>query len=396
VEAYDPAEDTWTTMPALPDGRSDLGVAVADARLVVVGGKAAGQVLKSVTALDLTTATWVDLPDMGVARHALAVAAVGKTVYAIGGSTGVADDQVTSSAEALKLAPRRPQPAPDWRSLPDAPTARLMTASTVLDGQIWIAGGMLGHAETLDTVESYDPKTGAWDTKPPLPIPLHHATAATYRGEIVVIGGASDNLADASNKVFAFRDGKWTELPNLQHARAAAAAAVVNDKLVVVGGQNDKQLVAQTEVFDGTSWTQAADLPTPREHLAAVSDGVYVYTIGGRNLSADENSAAFQRFDPESGNWEKLANMPTPRGSYGAAFIDGRIVAVGGEEPTRVLATVEMYDISTGKWTTLAPINTPVHGQVVAAANSAVYVIGGADRPSHEGPIATVEALDFK
>ena len=100
-------------------------------------------------------------------------------------------------------------------------------------------------------------------------------------------------------------------------------------------------------------------MPTPREHLAAVSDGVYVYTVGGRFLSADKNSAAFERFDPESGTWEKLGDMPTPRGSYGAAFIDGRIVAVGGEEPTRVLATVEMYDISAGKWTTLAPINTP-------------------------------------
>ena len=51
------------------------------------------------------------------------------------------------------------------------------------------------------------------------------------------------------------------------------------------------------------------------------------------------------------GTWTKLVDMPTPRGSYGAAFIDGRIVAVGGEEPTRVLATVEMYDIAEGKWT---------------------------------------------
>jgi N-acetylneuraminic acid mutarotase len=212
---------------------------------------------------------------------------------------------------------------------------------------------------------------------------------------MVLIGGASDNLADASNKVFAFRDGKWVDLPPLQHARAAAAAAVVGDRLVVVGGQNEKKLVPQTEVFDGQSWTQSADLPTPREHLAAVSDGVYVYTVGGRNLSADENSAAFQRFDPVSGNWDKLTDMPTPRGSYGAAFIDGRIVAVGGEEPTRVLATVEMYDIANGKWTTLAPINTPVHGEVVAAVGSTVYCIGGANRPTHESAVATVEALDF-
>ena len=46
------------------------------------------------------------------------------------------------------------------------------------------------------TVESYDPRTGAWETGPPLPIPLHHAAAATYRGEVVVLGGTSDNIAD--------------------------------------------------------------------------------------------------------------------------------------------------------------------------------------------------------
>jgi hypothetical protein len=71
------------------------------------------------------------------------------------------------------------------------------------------------------------------------------------------------------------------------------------------------------------------------------------------------------------------------------------MVAVGGEEPTQVLATVEMYDTASGKWSTLTPIGTPRHGEVVAAVDSAVYVIGGADRPSHEGPIATAEALDF-
>jgi N-acetylneuraminic acid mutarotase len=269
-----------------------------------------------------------------------------------------------------------------------------MMAWTVLDDKIWIAGGM-SHGETLQLVQSYDPQTGAWQPQPALPIPLHHATAANYRGEVVVIGGASDELANASNKVFALRGGTWVELPSLTHARAGAAAAVVGDKLVVVGGQNEKKLVPQTEVFDGKSWTDAADLPTPREHLAAVSDGFYVYTVGGRFLSADKNSAAFERFDPESGEWVKLVDMPTPRGSYGATFIDGRIVAVGGEEPTRVLGTVEMYDIAEGKWISLPPMPTPRHGEVVATVRNTVYVIGGANRPSHEGGISTVEALDF-
>ena len=394
VEAYDPGAKAWTPLPALGQPRSDLGVAIVDGRLVAVGGVSAGQPLKRVSAFDLMTKMWSGLPDMITARHGMAVDAVEKSVYAIGGSTAVGDGQPTSSAEALKLPARRIQPASQWRSLPDAPTPRLMTAWAVQGDKIWIMGG-LRNGVALQTVESYDPHTGAWQTGPPLPIPLHHATAATYRGEVVVLGGASDQLAEASNKVFALRGGNWVELPNLTHARAAPAAAVVGDKLVAVGGQNAKQIVPQTEVFDGSSWKDAADMPTPREHLAAVSDGTYVYAIGGRFLSADKNSAANERFDPQSGTWTKLVGMPTPRGSYGATYIDGRIVVVGGEEPTMVLNVVEMYDVADAKWSTLPPMPTARHAEVVATVGNTVYCIGGADRPTHEGPIATVEALDF-
>ncbi|OBK37856.1 protein kinase [Mycobacterium sp. 1165196.3] len=394
VEAYDPAAKSWTRLPDLPQPRGDLGVAIADRRLVAVGGQSAGQVLKSVSVFDLTTNAWAGLPDLAIARHGMAVDAVGQAVFAIGGSSEVGDGQATSSAEALQLPARRIQPAAQWRSLPDAPTPRLMTAWTVLDDKIWIVGG-LRDGVALSTVESYDPRAGTWQPQPPLPIPLHHAAAATYHGEVVVLGGASSDLTQASTKVFALRAGKWVELPNLTHARAALAAAVVGDKLVAVGGQNAKQLVGQTEVFDGSSWHDAADMPTPREHLAAVSDGTYVYAVGGRFLSADKNSAAFERFDPQSGSWTKLVDMPTPRGSYGAAFIDGRILAVGGEEPTRVLGVAEMYDIANGTWSALPPMPTPRHAEAVATVGNTVYCIGGANRPTHEGPVATVEALDF-
>ena len=248
---------------------------------------------------------------MATARHGMAVAAVGKSVYAIGGSTDIGDGQVISSAEALQLPARRIQPTAQWRSLPNAPTPRLMTAWAVLNDKIWIMGG-LRNGVALQTVESYDPRTGAWQAQPSLPVPLHHAAAATYRGEVVVLGGASGDLTQASNKVFALRGGNWVELPNLTHARAATAAAVVGDKLVVAGGQNAKQLVPQTEVFDGSSWHDAANMPTPREHLAAVSDGTYVYTVGGRFLSSDKNSAALERFDPRSGEMDQVGGHADP------------------------------------------------------------------------------------
>ena len=75
-------------------------------------------------------------------------------------------------------------------------------------------------------------------------------------------------------------------------------AAVVNDKIVVTGGQADGKLVKETEILPGgVEWLEGADLPTPREHLAAASDGRFLYTVGGRELGADRNTRAFERYD---------------------------------------------------------------------------------------------------
>lgn len=182
VEAYDPDAKTWSTLPPLPRPRSDLGVAIADGRLVAVGGLSGGEVLKSVSVFDLMAKTWDGLPDMATARHGMAVAAVEKTVYAIGGATGPGDQQVVSAAEALTLPARKTQPAAQWRTLPDAKSPRLMMAWTVQGDKIWLISGLY-NGSVLTTVESYDPRSGVWETGPPLPIPLHHAAAATYRNE---------------------------------------------------------------------------------------------------------------------------------------------------------------------------------------------------------------------
>lgn len=87
--------------------------------------------------------------------------------------------------------------------------------------------------------------------------------------------------------------------------------------------------------------------------------------------------------------------MPTPRCSYGATYIDDRIVVVGGEELTMVLNVVEIYDIADGKWSTGPPCRprvTPRWWRRLAIRSTASAAQTG--RP--KGPVATVDALDFK
>ena len=69
------------------------------------------------------------------------------------------------------------------------------------------------------------------------------------------------------------RRGRPARLLTLGPQAGVVVAAVVGDDIIVSGGQANHQLVKDTEMFDGTKWKEIAPLPTPRDHLAAVSDG---------------------------------------------------------------------------------------------------------------------------
>ncbi len=291
-----------------------------------------------------------------------------------------------------------------WRVRKGAPTARQQASAAVLNGRIWLLGGLTGDAaaEATRGVEAYDPAIDTWTRGPDLPVALHHPMAVTYGGELVVIGGwapkGADLTASTSDRVFALRDDAWTELPSLGQPRAAGAAAVVGDEIVVVGGQSDGEVVAATEIFDGQRWRAGADIPTPREHLAAASESGqgHLYAVGGRALSADQNSGALERYDPGADRWTKLPSMPTPSGSLGAAIVDRRLVAVGGETPTSVIDVVQSYDIATEEWSKLPSLLEPRHGLAVVAIGNTLYALGGAGAPTHAESSTTAEALDFQ
>jgi non-specific serine/threonine protein kinase len=271
--------------------------------------------------------------------------------------------------------------------------------ATVSQGVLWIFGGLTNGAAT-NRVEGYDPTISTWESGPSLPLRLHHGMAVVYRGDMVVMGGwvPSGSTLDAvvSNRVFVLRNGAWVELPPMHHARAAGAAAVVGDKIVVTGGQANHQLVAETEVFDGTKWTDVAAMPTLRDHLAGVAGGRYFYAVGGRALSADKNLGAVERYDPATNAWTRLPALPTPRGGLGAAVVGGRLVTLGGESPTSVFNTVEVLDLTTNTWTTLPPMKTPRHGMAVLAVGNTIYAIDGAGAPGHTDSVNTNEAIDVR
>ena len=273
----------------------------------------------------------------------------------------------------------------------------------MLDGRVWVAGGLTGPEQATAKTEFYDPTIDTWSPGPALPIPLHHAMMVTYRNTVAVIGGFEPQGGDvsgvASARVLFLDQGqdRWIDGPELHHARAAGAAAVVGNKIVVVGGRTGKseEAVTPTEIFDGTSWQDAAAIPVPGDHLAAASDGTYLYVLGGRKITVTDNTAAVQRFDPQAGQWTQLPAMPGAVSDLGAAIVDGRLIAVGGESAASVFSTVRAYDPTTSLWSELPGLAVARHGMAVAAIGNMIYAIDGAAEPGHNASTPTVQILTF-
>ena len=266
-----------------------------------------------------------------------------------------------------------------------------------LDGRVWVVGGLLAEGAT-SRAEVYDPATRSWQAGADLPVALHHAMAVAYRGEVVILGGFRAEgpgiYGSPSDRVYALRGGRWVELPHLHRPRGAGAACAVGDEIVVVGGADGNALVAPTEVFDGTSWRDAAPVPTPRDHLGAATDGRWCFAVGGRFLSLDHNTDAMEAYDPRADAWETLAPMPTRRGGLGVAFSAGLVIGAGGEAPSGTNGEVEAYDPATATWSALPSMRTPRHGVGVAAVDSSVFTLTGGLQPG-VAPSASAESLDL-
>lgn len=196
---------------------------------------------------------------MPTARRGLSVAADERqgVLYAVGGMNCKDDCYGNdigyfSTVEAYHVA------SGAWSTLPPMPTPRRDLGVAVdRRGRLWAIGGCGGHnatagsCPTLDTVEVFDPKAGAWQTprNVQLPEPRHGLLVATDGSAIYAVGGSKeDGVFDAplpSSAVWrlAVTDclaaASWERMPSLLTPRYGLNKGygyIVDGKIYAVGG----------------------------------------------------------------------------------------------------------------------------------------------------------------
>jgi N-acetylneuraminic acid mutarotase len=266
-----------------------------------------------------------------------------------------------------------------WFSRAPMPTARQEIAHAILNGKIYVPGGLATGGVGTTTVEAFDPLTNSWSTVAPLPEPLHHLGLAVANGRLYVLGGYSGNSFVPNHKVWSlYPDSNiWREKTPMLISRGAHIAVTFQNKIYVIGGVIMGFTVSgRTDVYDPLldSWEILANMPTPREHLSGALIDSLIYVAGGRSGAGNFNK--LEAYSPLSNIWYSKPNMPTARGGLTAASLNGKLYVFGGETPG-VFSQNEEYNPVTNSWKTMTPMKTPRHGIGAVAAGDSIFIIGG-------------------
>ncbi len=306
-----------------------------------------------------------------------------------------------------------PVPAQVWHELPPMPTPRYAAATAVLNGYIYVIGGIGENDALLTTVEAYDPVRDTWIRDlPQLDDPRAYAAAVVLEGRIYLIGGLEgDTLAyaEATDDVLVFHPATgWEDIASLEEARYGLAAVVYKDEIYAIGGlPREAQIFSgrlnrqpaplnTIEVYDPQQdrWETVARLPQAVAFASAALLGEDVYVIGG--LSSNIPVTLIQRYRPATGEAVPLpVALPQEWWAGAALTYRDRILLLGGLGGARgtPLATVYALTFTSGspEFRDLPGLLQARFSFAAATYNDTVFVFGGLDQPEGH-PLDSAEA----
>src|SRR6185312_11831943 len=247
---------------------------------------------------DPSTNAWTSLaPYPGTPRDHVGIVSTGGFIYLVGGVTSWPQPSVTNFD-------RYDPAANSWASMAPLPVARGATGVAVIDGKIYVAGG-LEAAVSVNDFTVYDPGSNSWLALPNMPTARDHLIAAPLNGKLYAIGGRINGQTCAPMNVVEIYDpvaNTWTTGPPMLNARAGHAYGMANGHIQVFGGEGnsvDCGTIAASEDFDPATntWTTLPNMPTPRHGTGGATIGSSVYIPGGGTWTADQATGQHEKFD---------------------------------------------------------------------------------------------------
>ena len=279
------------------------------------------------------------------------------------GSSDSEEEEARAHCSVLEYS--RTVEGPQWRTIV-APAAGFGMAA--VDDQLIIAGGVdLNTNGPSDQVFVLDGDKKTWTQPfPAMPTARGAPSAIGYKRWLVVVGGALTpdgkecvnvvEVLDTSSK-------QWYKASPLPGPTARPTLALIQDTLYIAwrnkveNTSGAHQIFIPTLISNAISPGQATDnkssptewqaLPDPLTHLPAlVSFHGHLLAVG----AADTPSSTIAMYLPHLQQWQKVAELPTPRAGCACCFLPAtkELMVIGGcrdkhlKDPIFTMETCEL------------------------------------------------------
>ena len=271
VESYNWADNTWTLEPAMNEKRSTPSAFVYGREIYVSGGCTGTKNIDSIERLnvDEKNLEWKPQFKMPIKYKGHKMVCHENNVIQTGGRGE--DGNISDEIYEISL-----NPPHNTKLLTKMPEPRHSHGCEIIDNEVVVAGGTTKYIKnTKNTVYAYDLNNNELKTLPPLPFPIAEMATVSYKGNVILIGGANEKVQTLNTVVmYDVKTGKIKMLPCLNHKRAGCAAVIAGNVIVVMGGYvcETKTCLDSVEFLDLNTnvWREMSPMTTKRSLAAAV------------------------------------------------------------------------------------------------------------------------------
>lgn len=285
-----------------------------------------------------------------------------------------------------------------WTKFGDMPIDRYAHTVNEINGKVYVVGGGNFEGGSFPpTALVYDIKFGGWSQ-----ISLYNDinrnshNSAVIDGKLYVVGGNGGGKTIATMEMFDPDSGKWISKTPMPTDRGLASCAVIDDKIFVIGGIRgtlpwdfDWGGVNTVEIYDtkNDTWTQGSNMPTKRWGCSAVAFDGKIYVFGGCSFySPTIIYKTVEVYDPKTNIWTtKSTQMPTSRYCLTTCLLDSNIYAIGGWYDSSygpLYDKVEVYNPIKDEWKIDKSLPAKLAVLASTVIDGKIYVFGGA-RTTH-------------
>ena len=158
VETYNVTLNKWINIEFLNQDRHGNESATSCGCLYTMGGHDEKNALSSVERLDGLDQVWKSVSSMQTPRSWFAAVSCNDVIYVIGGCK-----DNSQFVKALKIVEKYDYTADKWIYVSEMNIERRSHSACVMQGKIFVVGGLNAERKPVKEIECYDPLTDRWE-----------------------------------------------------------------------------------------------------------------------------------------------------------------------------------------------------------------------------------------